>query len=289
MTLDLTKIPPATRKALIQNGKRFSSSETLGQANKTLNALATHAAKLEDHGFGPDDVIDLKGARDALIAAGVSREDKRVDKKTTNQTYTDAMREAQQGRLRARSVLKAAGRVLAQTAGDPAEEAVRSIDALLSKGSVAGDDAEKLSTQLDQLRAALEDSVIKPAVATRGGPKAVTELKTQADALRAASQTTAAPRGTPQETEQLDLLDGIILSLVRSAREAADAASKSLGEPALVAEFELTELYAAGRAKTKTSEETSAPGAPEHRIDTASAAADPTGTPAGALPGDGAE
>jgi hypothetical protein len=104
--------------------------------------------------------------------------------------------------------------------------------------------------------------------------------------LREASQTTAAPRGTPQETEQLDLLDGIILSLVRSAREAADAASKALGEPALVAEFELTELYGPGTTKTKASEETRAPGAPAATV---GPAIDPATSPTGALPGDGAE
>ena len=286
MPIDLSKIPPTTRKALILSGKKFGSSDTLAQSNKTLKALETHAAKLADHGFGPDDVDDLKSARDGLIAAGVSREDKRVDKKTTNQAHADAMRGAQQVRLRARSVLKAAKRVLAHAGGEAAEEAARSIDAVLGKGAVAGDDAEKLSTQLDQLRTTLEDSTIKPVVAERGGPKAAADLKTQASILREASQTTAAPRGTPQETEQLDLLDGIILSLVRSAREAADAASKALGEPALVAEFELTELYGPGTTKTKASEETTAPGAPGSTV---GPAIDPATSPTGALPGDGAE
>jgi hypothetical protein len=174
---------------------------------------------------------------------------------------------------------------LAGLAPEQAEEAARAIDAVLGKGAVAGDDAEKLSTQLDQLRTTLEDSTIKPVVAERGGPKAAADLKTQASILREASQTTAAPRGTPQETEQLDLLDGIILSLVRSAREAADAASKALGEPALVAEFELTELYGIAKTKANASEETiapGAPGAPGHTVD-------PATSPTSALPGNGAE
>jgi hypothetical protein len=91
--------------------------------------------------------------------------------------------------------------------------------------------------------------------------------------LREASQTTAAPRGTPQETEQLGLLNGIILSLVRSA------------EPALVAEFELTELYGIGKTKANASEESTAPGAPGAPVPTV----DPATSPTGALPGDGAE
>lgn len=277
MPLDLSKIPPAARKALIQNGKKFGSGDTLAQANKTLKGLETHGAKLEEHGFGPDDVEELKSARDGLVAAGVSREDKRVNKKSTNQAHADAMRTAQQVRLRSRSVLKAARRVIAQTGTEAAEETLRTIDAVLGKGTVAGDDAEKLATQLDQLRAALEDSAIKPAVEGRGGPKAVADLKTQSATLRKASETTAAPRGTPQETEQLDLLDGIILSLVRGAREAADAASKALGEPALLTEFELSELYGAG--KTKVQAEAPAPGDAAPATDASSAAGDQTGTP----------
>ena len=78
MPLDLSKLHPAARKAFIESGRKFGSKDTLAQADKTLNGLATHAAKLEDHGFGPDDVNDLKSAREGLIAAGVSREDKRV-------------------------------------------------------------------------------------------------------------------------------------------------------------------------------------------------------------------
>lgn len=125
MPLDLSKIHPVARKAFIQSGRKFGSKDTLAQADKTLNGLAVHAAKLEDHGFGPDDVNELKSAREQLIAAGVSREDKRVGKKTTSDAYTAAMRNAQQVRLRARSVLKAAKRVLAQTGGDAGEEAAR--------------------------------------------------------------------------------------------------------------------------------------------------------------------
>jgi hypothetical protein len=66
------------------------------------------------------------------------------------------------------------------------------------------------------------------------------------------------------------------------AREAADAASKALGEPALVAEFELTELYGIGKTKANASGETTAPGAPALTVD-------PATSPTGALPGDGAE
>jgi len=54
-----------------------------------------------------------------------------------------------------------------------------------------------------------------------------------------------------------ELLDGIILELVRSAREAAEAASKELGEPALLSAFSLSELYPStgGRSAPETTPE----------------------------------
>ncbi|MDI1429891.1 hypothetical protein [Polyangium sorediatum] len=44
------------------------------------------------------------------------------------------------------------------------------------------------------------------------------------------------------EIETLDLLDGIIVSLARTAREAAEAAARELGEPAVATAFELSAL-----------------------------------------------
>jgi hypothetical protein len=61
----------------------------------------------------------------------------------------------------------------------------------------------------------------------------------------------AEPRGTLAETEKLDLIDGIIVSLVRMAQKAGDAAAKELGEPSIATAFELSVLYKR-KAKTKS-------------------------------------
>jgi len=63
-------------------------------------------------------------------------------------------------------------------------------------------------------------------------------------------------RGTPEETAQLDLIDGIIVGLTRSAREAAVSAAKALGEPAIKAAFRLNQLYGGSRAKKKSPPQT---------------------------------
>jgi hypothetical protein len=240
MGLDLKNIAPEARAALIKDGERFSSEDTLDQAKLTLSGYATHGAKLAAFGFAQEDAGELKDACDALIDAGVGRESKRTSKKIDTAAYAAAMRDGQAVRLRARSVLSGARRVLVR---DGKAEAVQKVDALLERESVASDDAEGLAKQLDTLRGLLEVADVQAATKTRGGPEAAGDLHAQAKALRDASQAKAGPRGTPVETETLDLIDGIIVSLVRSAREAAEAAARELGEPAVATAFELSALY----------------------------------------------
>src|SRR5690242_18413742 len=112
MALDLTKIPSEARAIFIDDGARFGSADTLDQANQTLSAYALHGAKLADYGFAGEDAQELRDARDALIDAGVGRETKRTSKKVDTAAYSAAMRDGQGVRLRARSVLSGARRVL---------------------------------------------------------------------------------------------------------------------------------------------------------------------------------
>ncbi|MDC3961424.1 hypothetical protein [Polyangium jinanense] len=240
MALDLTTLSPDVRAAFIKDGERFGSEDTLDQANQTLNAYLTHGSKLAPFGFVAEDAAELKDARDALIEAGIGRVSKRTSKKVDTAAHAAAIRDGQAIRLRARSVLAGAKRALL-LAGKV--DAVQKIDVLLGLDSVASDDAEGLAKQLDALRTALKEPVVAEAAKTRGGPQAALDLESRAQALRDAAKSKAEPRGTPVETETLDLIDGIIVSLTRTAREAADAAARELGEPAIATAFELSALY----------------------------------------------
>ncbi|UQA55786.1 hypothetical protein [Polyangium aurulentum] len=252
MALDLTTISPEARAAFIKDGERFSSEDTLEQANGTLNGYSLHGSKLAAFGFAPEDALELKDARDALIEAGVGREAKRTNKKIDTAAHATAMRDGQGVRLRARSVLSGARRVLLRVGKT---DAVQRIAALLDRESVAADDAEGLAKQLDALRGALKDAAVEDAAQTRGGPQVIVDLEAGAKALRDAAVAKAGPRGTPVETETLDLIDGIIVSLSRTARDAAEAAARELSEPAIATAFELSALYKR-RGKKKAEEPT---------------------------------
>ena len=89
----------------------------------------------------------------------------------------------------------------------------------------------------------MKDPIVASAAKDRGGPKAVTDLEAGAKALRDAAKVKAEPLGTPVETETLDLIDGMIASLARTAKDAADAAARELSEPSIATAFEPSALY----------------------------------------------
>jgi hypothetical protein len=257
MSLNLATLSPKTRASYILIGRQFGSPDTLAQANQTLQGLSAHGVELVQHGFAQEDAERLHDARDALSAATVGRSEARGEKKVTNATYVAEMKAGKVTRGSARSVLTSARRALDEQGGADAEDAVKLIDATLAQTKTAGDEAGKLAEQHDMLRGTLASPAVAAAAEKRGGPQAVTNLEAGAAKLRAAAAGRAGAMGTPIKTEELDLLDGLIVTLARHARKAARSAATWLGKPALAADFELTKLY-----DTRSAAPAKAPAAP---------------------------
>lgn len=268
MPYDLSTLSPKARKDYLLMGRQFGSSDTLAQANQTLKGLAAHGAELVPHGFAEADAQRLTEVRDALVEAGVGRDDARAGKKITSAKYLSAVAAGKEVRASTRSILTGTRRALNEKSDPASEAAVKRLDAALQQTRSAGVDAGKLADQLDGLRTALEDATVAAEAATRGGPQAVADLLARAGEIRAAAAARAGAAGTPFETEYLDVLDGIVVTLTRDASKAARAAARRLGQPALAADFELTKLYDRKPASA------AAPSAPE-----------PGGAGAGAPPG----
>jgi hypothetical protein len=83
---------------------------------------------------------------------------------------------------------------------------------------------------------------VQKLAATRGEPGLVPKLGMVADRLRAL----AAERRGSEQGERIDLLDGIVVELVRDARRAARSAARAQGQPEVAAAFELVKLYGGG-------------------------------------------
>lgn len=258
MALNIDAISPKARAEYIRVGRWWGSKDTLAQANDTLRAIDMHGAAIAAFGFSIEDGKRLALARDALQDAGVGRTIAEATKKVTSRAYLDAMREAKNARLSARSVLANVERVLREQEGADAESALRELGSVLAKTQSAGADDEALARQLELLAEAFRRPLIGREAETRGGTLSLRELEAAIHTLRESAQARVTKPGTPSETEQLDLLDGIIVSLARAARRAARLAAVRLGSPALAKAFELSRLYA---TRTKPTNE-AAPEAP---------------------------
>jgi hypothetical protein len=244
MTLDLSSITPSARATYIRLGRHHTSADTLAQAEQTLSALAKYADEVADVGFIDADVKQLAAAREALQAAGVGRDETVTKKKTSRTTFHAAMRAAKDARLTANTVLDNVKRALFPLGDDASLEATKKIDSTVEVTSKAGADPMALAGQLDLLGKLFADATIQKAAKARGGKDVQTSLADCASALRDAAKAIAGAPGTPGATDDVDLIDGLIVTIVRSARKSGRAAAKKLGKPAIAIEFELTKLYA---------------------------------------------
>jgi hypothetical protein len=241
MPVDLTTLPPATRQKYIGTGRYFSSKDTLKQGRDTLGAMERYGAEVGGHGFDAEDAADLRQACTLLVEAGVDRESAQGERKTTSKAYLDAMKQGKKARAKGRSLLKGSVRRLEQRTGS--EETINQVRTTLGQTRRSGADADALASQLERIGGMLSSPAVAPVVAERGGPAAVAALSSAATTLRAVATQRPVGSGTPEETERLDLIDGLIVELVRDARRAARSAADELSRPALAKAFELNALY----------------------------------------------
>jgi hypothetical protein len=247
MPLDLSKVPPLAKARYLRVGRNYSSTDTLAQGNATLKAYGDHGAALESYGFGPADAVLLTDSCAALVSAGVGRVAKAADRQTTTKDYGLAFAEAAAAREQARCVLAQTQTAL-EHAGE--ETVAHKVAVALRQTRALPTKAELLAIQLDTLRSALGDDKIAPTAKGRGGPAASTQLEATAATLRASDKEREG-KGTVLSTEQMDIIDGIIVKLARSARDAAQAAAKNLGQPAIGKAFALTHLVSAKKPKAE--------------------------------------
>jgi hypothetical protein len=239
MPFERSSIAPEAQAYYIKIGRRFGSDDTLRQADKTLLTLDKHIVPLAVHGVGEQHRTLLRDLRDALLAAGVDRNQTRTDKKVTNAALLDAMHAGKAARFQAHGALSGARLVLFN--GD-AKAAVNDIDAALDATRSAGADADALAKQLELLSVLVAKAPIAEAIGEPASALGAT-LAARIDALKVGREATATPRGTPAQTELLDLIDGMIVEITRAARKAGRALSGVSGQPSIANELQLTELY----------------------------------------------
>lgn len=239
---DISKLSPEARGTLLKTGRLYNSSATLAQADRILKMVEVYKSEMASCGFTQNEIDLLKDARDQLIKAGVSREGARTQGKTVTQSAVDALHQAKSLREKVRAFLSVMISSLSLTADANLKETLRQVEMAVKHTQGAHGDADKLVTQLLQLKDVCEQKALQEALKARSGTGLAGELKDMAETLRTRASATQTPKGTKEHTETLDIIDGFIVHIARNARKSARAAAKLGNHPALADAFELTEL-----------------------------------------------
>jgi hypothetical protein len=243
MTIDLDAFPPAVKLALIAVGEEFGSDDTFAQATQTGQGLEKYGDILQLYGLPLSDGKRLGAAREMLSEAGYGRNQAKGQKKTLGIGLEDANRAGRTVRIRGRSILTSTKSALSEQGQT---EAATKVQTTLDATADSEKTGEELAKQLDSLAEALDPNKAPEAAkaaADRGGPEVIEPLLLAAMTLREAVKKKPTVRGTPAETQRLNQIDGIIVDICRRGRDAAKAASKDRGDPAILKAFKLDKLY----------------------------------------------
>ena len=239
MTLDIASLAPRARERYLAIGRRYSSEDVLAQAHKTLLAHQKYGHLLVAYGFGLHDAERVAEGRDLLHASKVGRTHVSSDRKILRNFQTGARRRARDERTCIITVLELAIDTLYEN--NQPEAAARVVVAL-DQTAVQPPKDQQLLEQLDTLEEILVDPEVVAATADRGGPDILLRLRQARADLNGTVRQSAAKPEVAAVNDERDILDGIIVSLVRAARKAARIAARHLGQPAIATEFKLTHL-----------------------------------------------
>ena len=236
----LNALPKRLREEYLRIGVTYSSDRTLAVANQHINGLVEHPGKLK--GVSAQTVGRLTWARDRLVESGVGRTEKRIGQAALAERVAQAIKTGKLERADLRVILEASvGALLLLGTVDGDAEADH-VEKVLAGTSRAADDAGPLADQLQVLGNTLARPAVR-AVVEDDVDAELAEARRAEQALRALDAQRAAPAGTPEETQRLDLLDGMVVTLVRQIARSAKAAARRLGDPALADVFSLEALY----------------------------------------------
>lgn len=231
-------VAPEEPERLRRIGKNYATEQTVAQLDRTISGIGTYRDVLAPAGVSPAIEAYLASIRESLLAARADRADAVTGKKVTNAAVLDAMFVGKAARFVAHGHLDTARFFLAVAGNKAAVEIEKVLKATRSSGS----DPQELETQLTQLVRVVANADVRGALEASAEPLE-TQLNGAIAALNVARESKTSTRGTPEETDYLDMLDGLAVELCRRVRKMARAAAKQLRQPAIARELDLRELY----------------------------------------------
>ncbi|AKT38646.1 hypothetical protein [Chondromyces crocatus] len=252
MPFDPSSLSAQARARYIRLGRSYSAHVTLAQANETLGALGRHEGALEGYGFSRGDGGRLAEVRDALVSASVRRTGEVGVRRQERGVYAGALRKGREGREVGRAVLLGVLvelRDRGEVGGE--QRLVETALAMTSRLPEGKGEGVALCGQLGLLLEALKVPGVGGLAAGRGGVEGLGALEGALEGLEEGLQRRPAGGGTPEETERVYLLGGMVVTLVRQARRAARNAGRALGLGSIGEVFGLRLLDGRGRKRRK--------------------------------------
>ena len=239
MSVDLSVYVGERREGLVGSGRHVGSEVVQGVADGFANALGTHAGALKEAGYRD---------KDGEVLAELCAESKRLcEERPEVARGKSAARDALRREVKAGKQLRLDRRVSLEAVldidGDGLEAAlVDRARRVLRETASSGDDAQTLGQQLVALATMYEAPALATLLDERGGAGGAAALRAQAKRLDEAAAGAQVGLGTREETEVLDLNDGLMLERMRAIRKIARRAAVRRGEPALAEAFSLAGL-----------------------------------------------
>jgi hypothetical protein len=254
MTVDIDSLTPQARKHYRVIGERYGTEAVLAQADQTIMGLSMYAQLLVDSGFGTPDGQRIINARDRLLGKDGGVIQAKASQKVLGKALSTARDNAKAERASGTALLTGAEAQMLET---DLETASIVQTALTDTKTAATDKA--LADHLEIMHRVLSLPALADFVATRGGPALLDRIAAARTTLIAAKRNRAGKPSVTAAAEHRNILDGIIVSLARSANAAARAAARRLGQPAIAAAFKLDHLKSRRRRPAPVTE----PGEPE--------------------------
>ena len=240
----LAALTPEAMEEAVDIGQQFNDDEVLDQVVASLAEYDRTSPDLGEQGFTAEDVQDLRDLEPALRTAGMTRTGALTGTRAGKKAYQNAVTAGKGAFRRAVTVLTNTADFLARRPDASNPTAANLIAVHLGKVGRLGRAGTRVSKQLDDLKVTLANEAVAKAAATRGGPTAKTAVDNALAALQASRPAYLASPGTPTQTRQQNLLEGVSVLLLRSLRKAARERAKQTGDAAFAKGFELSKLYA---------------------------------------------
>jgi hypothetical protein len=236
---ELSLLSGPVRAAYAEAGSHVGSDVTRKVGERIIEAHELHGALVGPQGFLLVMFNRLKWAVASIIVADAHRDGLRIEKKAGTAGLKEKLKTGKTQRLALRALLRPVPSLLRSQGGEEPARLATHIETVLSQTSSAGGNPRVLGGQLDQLNAELDRPEVKAVVGADGAEARLVAARAAALALHALT-----PRrsGTPIDSERLDVLDGIVIELVRQARAAARVAASLTGNQALAQAYAIDDL-----------------------------------------------